>query len=83
MNTKLTLTMDDNVIRRAKQYARSKGRSLSDLVENYLNAITSDTAPEEEVISPIVKSLKGSFKASKKFSYKIELEKALAKKYMK
>lgn len=36
MDTKLTLTLDGAVIESAKQIARQSGRSLSDLVENYL-----------------------------------------------
>ncbi|MFY8186176.1 MAG: DUF6364 family protein, partial [Bacteroidia bacterium] len=30
MITKLTLTMEDSIINRAKQYAKKSGRSLSD-----------------------------------------------------
>jgi len=36
MTTKLTLTIEDTVIDSAKKYARQKGKSLSDIVENYL-----------------------------------------------
>jgi hypothetical protein len=36
MDSKLTLTLDGNVIESAKQIARQSGRSLSDLIENYL-----------------------------------------------
>ncbi len=35
MNKKLTLTIEQELISRAKKYAKDKGRSLSDLVENY------------------------------------------------
>jgi hypothetical protein len=38
MNTKLTLTLNSHVIESAKTAARQSGRSLSDLVENYLIA---------------------------------------------
>jgi hypothetical protein len=36
MDTKLTLTLDSQVIEHAKAAARQSGRSLSDLIENYL-----------------------------------------------
>ena len=36
MTTKLTLTVEKDVIDLAKAYASKKGRSLSDLIENYL-----------------------------------------------
>ena len=40
MTTKLTLTMEDKVIDSAKKYAQKNGKSLSNLVENYLKSIT-------------------------------------------
>ena len=36
MNTKLTLTIVQSAIEKAKKYAKKKVRSLSDLIENYL-----------------------------------------------
>jgi uncharacterized protein (DUF3820 family) len=82
MNTKLTLTIDDSIIERAKAYAKNKGRSLSDLIENYLNAITREQQNSDIEITPIVKSLKGSFKAPDDFDYKKELVKGLSEKYL-
>jgi hypothetical protein len=83
MNTKLTLTIDDSIIENAKTYAKEKGRSLSDLIENYLKAITREQKKSDIEITPIVKSLKGSFKAREGFDYKKELAKGLAEKYLK
>lgn len=40
MKTKLLLTIDQSVIKRAKSYAKQTGRSLSEVVENYLISIT-------------------------------------------
>jgi predicted CopG family antitoxin len=40
MNTKLTLTIEQSVIEKAKKYAKEKERSLSDLIENYLKSLT-------------------------------------------
>lgn len=82
MNTKLTLTIKASVIEQAKQYARMKGRSLSDIVENYLLVITRDELKSETDIEPITKSLKGSFKAPADFDYKKELAKGLSEKYL-
>jgi hypothetical protein len=36
MNTKLTLTIEKNVIEKAKRYAKQNSRSLSDIIEKYL-----------------------------------------------
>jgi hypothetical protein len=82
MNTKLTLTIEQAVIEKAKKYASSKGRSLSDIIENYLKVITRDEPNEKIELTPIVKSLKGTFKAPKNFDYKKELSKRLTEKYL-
>lgn len=82
MSTKLTLTIEESVIENAKQYARQKGTSLSNMVENYLKIVATESICAEPELSPIVKSLKGSFKAPADFNYKRELSKGLSKKYL-
>jgi hypothetical protein len=80
MNTKLTLTVDQEVIERAKSYAKAKGRSLSAIIENYLRVITTEKKTVEDT-SPLVDSLRGSFSAPEDFDYKKELTKGLSEKY--
>jgi Family of unknown function (DUF6364) len=66
MQTKLTLTIEQSVIERAKQYARSRNRSVSKLVEEYLSNVSglssgfkgTELKLEE---SPITKRLTGAF----------------------
>ena len=82
MNTKLTLTIEHTVIEKAKKYAKGKGHSLSDIIENYLKVITNDDVKSEIEFTPIVKALKGSFKAPTSFDYKKELAKRLSDKYL-
>ena len=82
MNTKLTLTIEKTIIEKAQKYATVKGRSLSDIVENYLKAITKEDNNESIVLTPIVKSLKGTFKAPGNIDYKKELSKRLTEKYL-
>ena len=82
MNTKLTLTIEHTIIEKAKKYANDKGRSLSDIVENYLKAITKEDTNESVELTPIVQSLKGSFNAPKNSDYKKELSKRLTEKYL-
>ncbi|WP_209332092.1 DUF6364 family protein [Lunatimonas salinarum] len=82
MNTKLTLTIEKSVIEKAKKYASGKGRSLSDIIENYLKIITKEEQSKEVELTPIVKSLKGTFKEPRNFDYKSELSKRLAEKYL-
>lgn len=81
MNTKLTLTIEQSIIEKAKVFAKEKGRSLSDIIENYLKAITSEKKVPNN-ISPLVNSLRGSFKAPDSFDSKEELSKGLSEKYM-
>jgi hypothetical protein len=82
MNTKLTLTIEQTVVEKAKVYAKKKGNSLSDIIENYLKVITNNEAKSDIEMTPIVKSLRGSFKAPSVLDYKKELAKSLSKKYM-
>jgi hypothetical protein len=77
MNTKLTLTIDKTLIEKAKKYSKAKGRSLSEIVENYLKVIISDESAKVTETSPITKALRGSFKAPEGFDYKDELAKRL------
>lgn len=64
---KLTIAIEKSVIEKAKKYAKEKEQSLSYIIENYLNALTKDAKEEEIEITPLVKSLKESFKAPKDF----------------
>lgn len=82
MNTKLTLTIEHSIIEKAKKYARKKERSLSDLIENYLKALTNDEPISGKELTPTIKSLKGSFKVPKNFDYKKELDNRLSEKYL-
>ena len=82
MNVKLTLTIEETVIEKAKKYAKDKERSLSNLIENYLMALTNEEASNEKELTPITKSLKGSFTAPMDFDYKTELRKRLSEKYL-
>jgi hypothetical protein len=83
MNAKLTLTIEKAIIEKAKKYAAKKESSLSNIIENYLKAITHEEKTKEAGLTPIVKSLKGSFKAPETFDYKEELSKSLSEKYVK
>jgi len=83
MNSKLTLTVDESVVRKAKRYAKREKRSLSDIVENYLKILTKDQAKNEDETTPIIEALRGSFKLPDNFNYREELDKRLVEKYLK
>ena len=82
MDSKLTLNIDKELAKKAKTYARSRGRSLSDLVENYFKIITSKDRLKNEDFPPIVKSLLGAIRAPEKLDYKSDLSEQLTKKYL-
>lgn len=82
MNTKLTLTLEKEVIEIAKQYAKEKGQSLSEMVENYFKFVTVNrTKMKEKQLSPKVKKLRGILKMDKNVDYKQILTEELSKKY--
>jgi hypothetical protein len=82
MGTKLTLNIDKEVTVKAKVYARNAGRSLSDLVENYLKLLTKNSSIEDSEYTPRVKSLLGSVTVPKDFDYKKEIADNLTNKYL-
>ena len=60
MNTKLTLRLDDELIRGAKRYAALSGKSVSQLVGDYFAILESvDEAPGVE-LTPRVRRLLGA-----------------------
>ncbi len=85
MATKLTITVNKTIIEEAKSYAKSQGRSLSNLIEEYLKSVVNKKKQEKDFeISPVVKSLWGSVKPiSNSMDYKDILSEEILKKYSK
>ena len=80
MTTKLTLSIDKDIIEQSKRYAASQNRSLSDLIESYLRTIAIIPGNKVEITSKI-KSLKGSFKAPADLDYKKVLQEEIIHKH--
>ncbi|HKH46610.1 MAG TPA: DUF6364 family protein [Thermoanaerobaculia bacterium] len=59
MQTKLTLRIDDELIDRAKSYARRSGKSVSQLVADYLEMLPELGRRQSRPSTPIVESLRG------------------------
>lgn len=82
METKLTLRLNEDVIERAKIYARSHKVSLSKMIEAYLSSLTQTNQPEEKAsISPLVASLSGVIDLPADFDSKKEYHDYLDEKY--
>jgi hypothetical protein len=73
MKKKLTITVDAELLPRAKRYARSRGVSLSSVIESSLRALTEDLEPS------FVERWRGRFKPSVRDD---ERFRALAEKYL-
>jgi len=58
MYSKLTLSINTEIIEEAKQYAKSQHTSLSKLIENYLLTVTTNSTKSVK-ITPLVESLSG------------------------
>lgn len=84
MANKLTLSIEQEVIVKAKRYAKIQGRSLSNIIEEYLKSISFEsTNDEKRELSNIIKELKGSIKIpNDNKSYSEMLEDALLEKYV-
>jgi formiminotetrahydrofolate cyclodeaminase len=80
MTTKLTLTVEKSIIERAKSYAKNTGRSLSELIENYLEIITKDNGNQE--MSPKLRKIVGAVNLPKNFNEEKELRSYLEKKHL-
>ncbi|MEO6730415.1 MAG: DUF6364 family protein [Ferruginibacter sp.] len=78
MNIKLTLSLNKEVIERAKQFAKSNNRTLSNLVETQLRAVTKQVDKNE--IHPEIKKLMGKIQVGAGFNHKEEMKKIMAKK---
>ena len=74
MKTKLTVSIDDELIPRARQFARGRGISLSELVETSLRSVT-----EESESSSFSQRWRGKFHPAGSDD---ERYKALAKRYL-
>jgi len=58
---KLTLSVDHRVVSRAKQYAKLRGVSVSEMVETYLAAVAEPPSPATGA-APVLRSVRGVLK---------------------
>jgi hypothetical protein len=74
---KLTLSVDNRVVSRAKQYAKRRGVSISQMVEAYLAEVVEPPSPAATGSAPILRSVRGVLKSADIGEYR----KHLAAKY--
>lgn len=73
MKTKVTITLDRDIVPRAKSYARRRGMSLSAVIEEALRALSEEEAPS------FVDRWRGRFEPAERDD---ERFRALARKYL-
>jgi hypothetical protein len=81
MTTKLTLTIEQDVIKKAKLYAKHTGRSLSELIENYLESLTEGNEDKKQLSAKLNK-IAGSVKLPDDFDKRTGLGAYLESKYL-
>jgi hypothetical protein len=70
--TKLTLSISEEVIEKAKRYAKKKGTSISYIVESWLKKLA-DEEESQKKISPDITALKGIISLPESYNYKDNL----------
>ena len=82
MDTILTLNIDQNVVENVEIYAKYTQKSISQLVEEYLLSISSESvADNNELLGPITKQLTGIIELKNNINYKDILTDTLVEKY--
>jgi len=86
MNTKLTLSLEKEVIEKAKIYAKGTGRSLSEMVENYFRSLVEKSNKKNKKdefgdIDPQLKKLIGIIKLPEDFDIKKAIDEYYKEKY--
>ncbi|HEY3202508.1 MAG TPA: DUF6364 family protein [Thermoanaerobaculia bacterium] len=71
MSSKLTLSVDGEVVRKAKRFAHKRGTSVSRMVEQYLELVSAESGKVEA--PPVLRRLRGSLKGSRSADYRRHL----------
>lgn len=83
MKTKLTLTIEKELIKKAKSYAKRSGRSLSDLIETYLQGLVSTLENIKDDVPEEFKDLYGSVNLPTEMEDKATIRAILMEKHAK
>jgi hypothetical protein len=79
MTRKLTLSINEQTVQKAKRISRKRGKSISKIVEEYLNSITEKEEQKESLVKKSSGVLKG--KVSANLDWKKTKADYLKKKY--
>lgn len=80
MTTKLSLALDKYTIEKSKLYAKNTGRSLSEIIETYLESLINEQTPNN--ISMKLQNLIGKVTLPTDFNEKEKLRNILKNKHL-
>ena len=80
MTTKLTLSVEQSIIEKAKIYAKQTGRSLSEIIQNYLEQLVDESEVNE--IPTDLNKLIGVIQLPKNFDEKNDLQDYFESKHL-
>ncbi len=72
MTTNLTIELDNNLLESLNQYAKSRGRTVSEILEGQLRKLVQIQSKRKT--TPVSSKLCGVVKLPKDFDYKKEME---------
>ncbi len=82
MNTKLTLNIEQELIKTAKKYAKERQQSLSSLVQNFFKVLELEDKQQEKIkISHELEELSGIIKLDNDYDYKEDYKNHIIEKY--
>ncbi len=64
MRTKLTLRLDEDLIDRAKSFAKKRSKSVSQIVADYFASLDKEPEKGSMDLTPTVRSLKGALRGT-------------------
>ncbi|MBF9222090.1 DUF6364 family protein [Hymenobacter ruricola] len=82
MLTTLTIPLDDEALTRAEASARAKGRSLAELIQEYIGQLAAEKSKPALVISPDILALQGSVTLPEGMDWEQARQAYLANKYL-
>jgi Family of unknown function (DUF6364) len=80
MMAKLTLSINEKTIEKAKRISRKRGKSISKMVEEYLDSISEKDEKKESAVDKIRKIMKDKISAPQ-LDWKKVKEERISKKY--
>ena len=80
MKTKLTLTIDEDILEKGKRYVKEQGISISSFLEGSINRVV-ETKKDDLQPSEFIKSMQMSIGIPDDFDWKKDKAERLAKKY--